>query len=278
MSDQLQYLAPVELNDVMRAVTVGVVEESKCPGFKAGDQVGGMGNLQDFFVSSPEGLNKVDSDVKPEEFLSIYGMIIGLTAYHGVMKICQPKAGETFVVSGGAGAVGSLAGQLAKSLGARVIGVVGSPAKAEWVTKELGFDAAINYRTDDIAAKLKELAPEGVDCYFENTGGAVTDAVLNAFNNGARMALCGLIDSYNKSGSAAPKTYPMILHRRVTVKGFICIDHADEMEEMVSTMKKLKSQGKIKHKVDIREGIHEYVDTVNCLFTGKHEGKLLLTP
>lgn len=182
------------------------------------------------------------------------------------------------MVSGAAGAVGSLAGQIAKIEGARVIGVVGSASKAKWITEELGFDGAINYKTDDVPAKLKELAPDGVDGYFENTGGPVTDAVYMSFNNHARMAVCGFIENYNKNESSGPKNYGMILMRRVMVQGFICLDHVAEMPEMLEFMQQQVSSGKIKYSVDVREGFCNYIKVLNLLFTGDNTGKLCLRP
>jgi NADPH-dependent curcumin reductase CurA len=188
------------------------------------------------------------------------------------------QKGETVVISGAAGAVGSMAGQIAKIMGARVIGVVGSPSKAKWITDDLGFDGAINYKTDDINARLKELAPDGVDCYFENTGGPTSDAVFMHFNTFARMAFCGLIDTYNKKESPGPKSYNMFLMRRVTVQGFICTDHMDEYPEMLEFVKKHVDSGKIKHKVDVREGLDNYIEVLNLLFSGGNTGKLCLKP
>jgi len=188
------------------------------------------------------------------------------------------QAGETVVVSGAAGAVGSMAGQMAKIAGARVIGVVGSASKAKWITEDLGFDGAINYKSDDIAAKLKELAPAGVDCYYENTGGPVSDEVYLQFNVGARMALCGLIDGYNKKNIPGPRNYAMIIMRRVKVQGFVCMDHMDEMPEMLEYMGKHVAAGEIKYKVDVREGLGNYIEVVNLLFSGGNNGKLCLRP
>eukprot|EP00873_Tetraselmis_striata_P011632 jgi/Tetstr1/431896/TSEL_021385.t1 len=278
MSDRPQYMPPVELGEVMRAGSYAEVVESKFEGLKPGDKVFAMGGVQDYAVAPGETLSKMDPNIKPEDAMSAFSVIIGLTAYHGMMKICQPKAGETVVVSGAAGAVGSMAGQMAKIAGARVIGVVGSASKAKWITEDLGFDGAINYKRDDIAAKLKELAPGGVDCYFDNTGGPVSDEVYLSFNNSARMALCGLIDAYNKKDIPGPRSYSMILMRRVKVQGFICTDHMDEMPEMLEYMGKHVAAGEIKYNVDVREGLDNYIEVVNLLFSGGNNGKLCLKP
>mmetsp|Transcript_5241 Transcript_5241/g.14643 ORF Transcript_5241/g.14643 Transcript_5241/m.14643 type:complete len:346 (-) Transcript_5241:252-1289(-) len=278
MSDMPQYMEPVGIGEVMRAGGAGEVVESRFPGLAVGDKVFALTGMQDFCVIPGEVATKIDDAVKPEDALSIYSVVIGLTAYHGVMKICKPKEGETVVISGAAGAVGSVSGQLAKIAGARVIGVVGSASKAKWITEELGFDGAINYKTDNLDEKLKELAPGGVDCYFENTGGPVTEAVFLQFNNFARVAFCGSIGAYNKHSPPGPKNYFMTLMRRVRIQGFICTDHLDEMPEMLEAMKKYVAAGKIKYNVDVREGLSSYLEVVNLLFSGGNTGKLCLKP
>eukprot|EP00873_Tetraselmis_striata_P011630 jgi/Tetstr1/431894/TSEL_021383.t1 len=278
MSDIPSYMPPVQLGEAMRAGSYAEVVESKFEGLKPGDKVYAFGGVQDYAVAPGESLSKMDPGIKPEDALSAFSAIIGLTAYHGMLKICQPKAGETVVVSGAAGAVGSMAGQMAKLAGARVIGVVGTAAKAKWITEDLGFDGAINYKSDDIAAKLKELAPAGVDCYYENTGGPVSDEVYLQFNVGARMALCGLIDGYNKKNIPGPRNYAMIIMRRVKVQGFVCMDHMVEMPEMLEYMGKHVAAGEIKYKVDVREGLGNYIEVVNLLFSGGNNGKLCLRP
>eukprot|EP00240_Pyramimonas_obovata_P004230 CAMPEP_0118923984 /NCGR_PEP_ID=MMETSP1169-20130426/2317_1 /TAXON_ID=36882 /ORGANISM="Pyramimonas obovata, Strain CCMP722" /LENGTH=353 /DNA_ID=CAMNT_0006865057 /DNA_START=118 /DNA_END=1180 /DNA_ORIENTATION=+ len=275
MSDAPQYMPCVELGEIMRAVSIAVVEDSKFDGLAKGDIVSGIGGCQDYFVADGATLNKADPSLPPPEQLGPYSMIIGLTAFYGTTKICAPKAGETFVVSGAAGAVGSMAGQLAKMAGARVIGTVGSQEKADWLTKELGFDGVINYKTDDVAAKLKELAPDGVDCYFDNTAGPVLEEVLLQFNNNGRIALCGLINQYN-TDKIGVKNYDMILMRRLTVQGFICIDQLASMGEMLEVVKKGIADGKIKYKLDIQKGLESYIDVVNMLYNGSNQGKLMI--
>lgn len=274
MSDAPQYMPCVELGECMRALTAGIVEESKFEGISKGDLVGGIGMCQECFVSDGGGVNKLDPALGTADQLGPYSLIIGLTAWYGTVQICKVKAGETFVVSGAAGAVGSLAGQLAKMMGARVIGTVGSAEKGAWL-KELGFDGVINYKTDDIKAKLKELAPDGVDCYFDNTAGPVLEEVLLAFNNNGRIAQCGLIHQYNTE-KVGVKNYDMILMRRLTIQGFICIDQGEHMPAMLEMVGKGIKDGKIKYKLDVQKGLDKYIDVVNMLYTGANTGKLIL--
>mmetsp|Transcript_31525 Transcript_31525/g.100850 ORF Transcript_31525/g.100850 Transcript_31525/m.100850 type:complete len:364 (+) Transcript_31525:3-1094(+) len=280
MSEDDQYLAPVDLDAPMRAMTYGVVEESKNPSFPVGAHVLGMGGIQHYYVGDPAadpGLTvaKEIEGLPNTAWLSVCSVIIGLTAWVGVNEICKPKQGETFVVSAGAGAVGSLAGQLAKLRGARVIGFVGSKEKADWIVNELGFDGAINYKTDDMLTRLKHLAPNGVDSYFDNTGGPSTEAVLRCFNNNARIALCGIISGYN-TGDFALKNFQMLLHRRVNLQGFICLDHLDKYEQALAELIPLVKDKKIKYLEDIQTGIDNYPDVVNMLFEGSNKGKLML--
>ncbi|KAJ1629835.1 hypothetical protein T492DRAFT_1008468, partial [Pavlovales sp. CCMP2436] len=226
-TDDAQYMPPASLGKPMRAATIGVVEQSNEPSLPVGSHVVGIGGLQQYYVTSAaEGAADVGEDMPLTAHLSVLSFIIGLTAWVGTYDILDVQAGDTVVISGGAGAVGSLAGQLAKLRGARVIGIVGSDAKAQWLTSELGFDGAVSYKDGEVAlvAALRAAAPNGVDKYFDNTGGVSTEAVLKAMNNGARIALCGVISGYN-SGEMGLSNYQMLLHRRVKVEGFICTDH-----------------------------------------------------
>ncbi|HSN69963.1 MAG TPA: NADP-dependent oxidoreductase, partial [Steroidobacteraceae bacterium] len=194
MSDMPQYMPPVGVGEVMRGGTIGRVVESHHPGLVAGDWVTGLGQWQDYWTGPGHEMSKLpwDGQVPLTIFFGLLGMI-GCTAYFGMLEIGDPQAGETVVVSGAAGAVGSIAGQLAKIRGARVIGIAGSRDKCEWLTSECGFDGAIDYKQDDVAAQLDALAPDGIDVYFDNVGGAITEAVFDRLNNGARVPLCGLI-------------------------------------------------------------------------------------
>lgn len=270
---------PVAVNDVMRAVTVGVVEESRHAEWPAGTHVLGFGGVAEYYVGLP-GVNVLykagQTGLPLTADLSLCSIIIGLTAWYGVSKVLDVKSGDVVVVSGGAGAVGSLVAQLAKLRGAKVAGIAGSAEKCAWLTKDLGLDAAINYKTQDVAAALKAFAPEGITCYFDNVGGAVTDSVLTAFRNHGRVAVCGSISEYDDAW-AGQKNWNVILMRRLTVQGFICTDHiGTHLGDAKAELAKLALEGKIKYVEDIQEGIEKYPDTVRMLMRGDNAGKLIL--
>jgi len=278
-TDKPQYLAPADKDAPMRAGTLGKVEVSNDPSLPVGSWVTGFGGVQDYYVSSSAmGAAKVEEVAgRPiTAHLSVLSLIIGMAAWGGTMEIIKPKEGDIFVVSGGAGAVGSLAGQLAKIAGAKVIGFCGSESKAKWLKEECGFDEVINYKTEKVSARLKELAPDGVDCYFDNTGGVCTEAAFSNFRNNARVAVCGVISAYNSGREASLRNYENILHKRVMVKGFICMDYGEKFPDMVSTLIKHIEQGKIKYQEDIQEGIENYASILNKLFTGSNSGKLIM--
>lgn len=281
MSDKAQYMPKVELDDVMRAATVGVVEVSHNLDYPVGMKVVGFGGVQDYYVGIPGATVLYEAKDTPPDgvpltaHLSVNSIIIGLTAWHGVRTILDVGEGDVFVVSGGAGAVGSLAGQLAKVKGATVIGIAGSPAKCARMKDDFGFDFAINYKTDDVEAALAAAAPEGITHYFDNVGGVISDAVFTNARNYAKIALCGSISEYDDNW-AGQKNYNMILMRRVTVTGFICMDHMDEMPAAMEEIAGLVQQGKLKYDEDIREGLETYITTVKMLYTGANTGKLIL--
>lgn len=276
-----QYMDPVALGDIMRAATVGIIVESKHEEWPVGMWVSGFGGISDYYVGIP-GVTlsgpcecNTNPDVQPTFELTYGGVIIGLTAWHGVNKIIEPKQGDVVVISGGAGAVGSIAGQLAKVRGATVIGIAGGSVKCKYMTEELGFDYSIDYKSQDIDLKLKEYAPQGVSGYFDNVGGEATESVLMNAKNGMRIALCGSITEYDDNWCGI-KNFNMILMRRVKVQGFICMDHMDELTEAKAELTQLKKEGKLVFREDIREGIENYVDVVNLLFSGGNHGKLML--
>jgi NADPH-dependent curcumin reductase CurA len=279
MSDMDQYMPPVEVGDVMRGGTIGVVEESKFEGLAPGDIVlPGLGNWQDYFIGPGEMMNKVPggTGLPLPAFMSAVGMT-GATAYFGLLEIGQPQPSETVVVSAAAGAVGSIVGQIAKIKGARVVGIAGSDEKCKWLTDELGFDAAINYKTENLLESLKKHCPDGIDVYFENVGGKTLDAVLTLVNNNARIPLCGLIDSYNATKPVpGPYMFANILMHRVTLKGFIIIDYLPRMAEAVMTLAGWVLEGKIKYKVDVVDGLENAPTALKKLFTGENKGKLLV--
>lgn len=271
------YMAEVGLNSVMPAGGVGVVVESRNPGFAAGDSVQGMLGWQEYVVSNGQGLNKLPQmGLPPTAFLGLFGHI-GLTAYFGLLDIGQPKPGETLVVSAAAGAVGSIVGQIGKIKGCRVVGLAGSDEKCRWLVDELGFDAAINYKKEPVLASLKKHCPNGIDIYFENVGGEILDAVLALINNFARIPLCGLISMYNATERVpGPYNFSNLLTRRVRLQGFIVIDYMPRAQEGIAELSKWYMEGKLKYRVDVVEGLDQAPKAVNKLFEGSNQGKLVL--
>jgi NADPH-dependent curcumin reductase CurA len=281
-SDQDQYMPPVELGEVMRGGTLGVVEASANPGFEPGDIVQGMWGWQSHHLAeNGAGLTKMQlaPGTPLDATMSALGAT-GMTAYFGLLDIGQPQPGETVVVSAAAGAVGQIVGQIAKIKGCRVVGTAGSDAKCAHLVDDLGFDAAINYKTADLDAELSKACPDGIDVYFENTGGPVTEAVLKLVNLNARIPLCGLIAHYNEgdntSGVQGPNNYQMVLMKRVLIRGFIIIDYFPRFGEGIAEMAKWLAEGKIKYDTDIVDGLENAVDAVNRLFDGANTGKLLV--
>ena len=278
MNDSQGYLPPVGLGEVMRGLTLGVVEQSKSERFKEGDIVTPLsGGWADYAVVHEQGLRPVHRapGMPLTANLSVLGMT-GLTAYFGVTDVLKAKAGETLVISAAAGAVGSIAGQVAKQRGAHVIGIAGGPDKCRWLTEELGFDAAIDYKNEDVGEALDRLAPNGVDLNFENVGGDIMIAVWNRLNVHARMAVCGLISSYNATRMPPSPNFSRIITHRLNVQGFLVLDYAPRAREMVEEMGPWLADGRIKWKVHVDDGLEGAVTSLNRLFTGDHDGKLLV--
>lgn len=278
MNDSQGYLPPVGLGEVMRGLTLGVVEQSKSERFKAGDIVTPLsGGWADYAVVHEQGLRPVHRapGMPLTANLSVLGMT-GLTAYFGVTDVLKAKAGETLVISAAAGAVGSIAGQVAKQRGAHVIGIAGGPEKCRWLTEDLGFDAAIDYKNEDVGEALDRLAPNGVDLNFENVGGDIMIAVWNRLNVHARMAVCGLISSYNATRMPPSPNFSRIITHRLNVQGFLVLDYAPRAREMVEEMGPWLADGRIKWKVHVDDGLEGAVTSLNRLFTGDHDGKLLV--
>ena len=278
MNDSQGYLPPVGLGEVMRGLTLGVVEESRSERFKKGDIVTPLsGGWADYAVVHEQGLRPVHRapGLPLTANLSVLGMT-GLTAYFGVTDVLKAKAGETLVISAAAGAVGSIAGQVAKQRGAHVIGIAGGPEKCRWLTEELGFDAAIDYKNEDVGEALDRLAPNGVDLNFENVGGDIMIAVWNRLNVHARMAVCGLISSYNATRMPPSPNFSRIITHRLNVQGFLVLDYAPRAREMVEEMGPWLADGRVKWKVHVDDGLEGAVTSLNRLFTGDHDGKLLV--
>jgi len=272
------YLPSVQIGEVMRGIALGRVVESKHPGFKAGDLVSGMLGWQEYVVKKGEELTLLPENL-PVPLTAHFGLLghIGLSAYFGLLDIGKPKPGETLVVSAAAGAVGSLVGQIGKIMGCRVVGIAGTDDKCAWLTSELGFDAAINYKKESVFRKLREYCPDGIDVYFDNVGGKILDTVLALINLKARIVVCGMISQYNAE-KPVPGPYNLgnILVKRARMEGFIVLDYFDRAGEAVSKLAQWYSEGKLQYRLDVIEGLEKAPETVNRLFDGSHTGKLIV--
>jgi NADPH-dependent curcumin reductase len=277
-SDRTTYMPPVELGTPMRGFAIGIVEKSHHPDFQEGQLLEGFFGWQDFCLTDGNHVTPVHLD--PELPLSAhFGLFahIGLTAYFGLLEIGEPKPGETLVVSGAAGAVGSLVGQIGKIKGCHVVGIAGTDEKCHWLTEELGFDGAINYKAEKVQPRLKELCPDGIDVIFENVGGPILDASLSLMNLHARVALCGLISMYNAEKMVpGPFGFPYVLVRRAKIQGFIIGDYMHRAAEAIPEITHWYKEGKLKYRLDIVDGLEEAPKVVNRLFDGSHKGKLLV--
>ncbi len=273
------YVPPVKIGGVMRGIGIGVVIKSKNPRFKEGIMVTGLLGWQDYFISDGSGwMNILPSfpGVPLPNFLNLFGMI-GLTAYFGLLDIGKPKEDDTLVVSAAAGAVGSLVGQIGKIKGCRVIGIAGTNDKCDWLTQELGFDAAINYKTESVFNRLKELAPDGIDIYFANVGGKILDAALGNLNLHSRVVICGLISQYNATERiAGPYNFANILVKRATVSGFIVTDYFKRMDEAFKDLHLWYTSKKLIYREEIVKGLENAPKSLNKLFDGSNKGKLIV--
>ncbi|WP_394244002.1 NADP-dependent oxidoreductase [Vibrio astriarenae] len=273
--DTESYIPPVPLGDVMRSSGFGEVIASNHPDFSVGDQVMGMTGWCEYFVSNGQGINKIQPGLDPEMALSIFALP-GLTATQGLFSIGQPNAGETLVVTGAAGSVGSIVGQLAKADGLRVVGVVGSQEKAEWIVNELGFDAAINYKSDNLEQQLAALTPNGIDIFFENTGGPIQHAIFERMNTFGRIVVCGMIADYTTDKPAlAPNWIPMI-KKRLTMQGFAMTDHFQDAPALLEKLTPYVMQGKIKYRAHTLKGLESAMEGINLFLTGDNKGKLIV--
>ena len=277
MNEGKSYIAPVGLGEVMRAGGVGEVVESKNPKFAVGDKVSGMLNVQTRCVSDGRGFTKVDPALAPlTTYLNVLGMP-GMTAYFGLLESGQPKAGETVVVSGATGAVGATVGQVAKILGCRVVGIAGGPEKCTYAVKELGFDACVDYKNQDVRVGLKEACPGGVDVYFDNVGGAILDIVLTRINLKARIVICGAISQYNNTAPVkGPANYLSLLVNRARMEGIVVFDYAPRYKEGAAQMGQWLREGKMVSKEHVEEGIDRFPEVLGMLFRGENYGKLVL--
>ena len=280
MEDRESYLPPVQLGEPMRAGSIGQVVESNNPEFQKGDLVQTTGGWQDFIVAAPGqgvlGLSKVPDGVPPEMMLSVLG-VTGLTAYFGLLDLGEPRSGETVLVSGAAGATGSVAGQIAKLKGCRVVGIAGGIDKCRWLAEEAGFDEVIDYKNEDVNTRIAETCPGKIDVYFDNVGGEILEAALNHINMRARVVLCGGISGYNATEPLpGPSNLMNLVVMRARMEGFIVIDYMDRAGEAVAQLMNWIQAGELKYQVDMQEGFENIPDTLNRLFTGQNLGKQLL--
>ena len=272
------YLPPIPLGSVMRGLGVGVVEASRHAGFAPGDFVQGLLGWQTYHVGDGRGLTRFERvpGVPLEAYPAVFGHI-GATAYFGLLEVGRAKAGETLVVSGAAGAVGSLVGQIGKIVGCRVVGIAGTDEKCRWLTGELGFDAAVNYKAGPLMPRLRQQCPSGIDVHFENVGGEVLDAALALINLRARVVLCGLIAQYADAvPPPGPRYLGNLLIKRARMEGFIVLDYAARFGEAFTALGAWMAEGRLRYRVDVVDGLEQAPVAVNRLFEGANTGKLIV--
>jgi len=278
MNAGASYIDPVEIGDVMRAGAVGEVIASEHPGFPVGEHVYSDFGVQEYALSDGRGVFKVDPALAPlPTYLGTLGMT-GMTAYFGLFDTGKLKEGETVVVSGAAGAVGSAAGQIAKIKGCRVIGIAGGPEKCDWLVEELGFDAAIDYKSQDVRRALREGAPDRVDVFFDNVGGEILDAVLTRLARGARIVICGAVSQYNATdGVRGPSNYLSLLVARASMTGMVVFDYAARFPQAMAEIAGWMGEGKLVSREDVLEGgVNAFHDSLLALFAGENTGKCVL--
>ena len=274
------YLPPVEIGEVVRCSSVGRIVASRCDAYAVGDIVTSLAGWEEYSVVRDDlfttFLSPPDPDYDTTAYLALYGST-GMTAYVGMLEVAKPVEGETVVVSAAAGATGSVAAQLAKMVGCRVIGIAGTDAKCEWLTDELGLDGAINHRTENISARLKELAPKRVDVFFDNVGGPVLDAVLSRIALHARVVLCGAISTYNDTErSPGPSNYVNLIQQRATMTGFLALDDVPRMPAIGEILRGWEQDGELRYQADVFEGLGSSVDALNAMFEGHNTGKIVI--
>jgi NADPH-dependent curcumin reductase len=281
MNEGKSYIRPVAIGEVMRAGGIGRVVASKSPKFAVGDFVSGSTGVQQYWIGAADdrmaGFHKVDPTAAPlPKYLNALGMP-GMTAYFGLLEVGQPKAGETVVVSGAAGAVGQTVGQVAKQRGCRVVGIAGGKEKCDFVVNELGFDACVDYKSGSVKDGLKQYCPNGVDIYFDNVGGDILDAVLTRINMKARIIICGAISQYNTTTPVkGPANYLSLLVNRARMEGIVVFDWADRYPEAVAQIGQWIKEGNFKTREDIIEGLENFPQALLMLFEGRNFGKLIL--
>jgi hypothetical protein len=280
MDDAPGYLPPIGLGETVRGAGVGEVLESKCDRYSVGDLVIGLTGWQDYFIADEAGasMQVIPAGIDPPMVLSVLG-VTGMTAYFGMIDVGRVTEGDTVVVSGAAGATGSVAGQVARIKGAtKVVGIAGTPEKCAWIVDELGFDTAINYKTGDVAASLRASCPEGIDLYYDNVGGEILDICLAQLAMRGRIVLCGAISVYNeKSRPPGPRNIFNLIVKRGRMEGFLVLDYLDRFLEAQIDMVGWLAEGKVKHAEHLVDGLEHAPDALNLLFTGGNTGKVIVT-
>lgn len=278
MENRADYVAALEIGDVMRAGGTGKVIASKHPDYPVGTFVQGGFGMQAYALT--DGVNPpcraYSQSISPEEALGVLGGT-GMTAYFGLLDLGEPKAGDVVVISGAAGATGSVAGQIAKIKGCTVYGMAGSDAKCRWLTDELGFDAAINYKTKDVGQALDELCPQGINIYFDNVGGEILDLCLARIADNARVVICGGISRYNKTGPIdGPRNYFNLVYRRARMEGFIVLDYAERFPQAIEEMQNWMESGQLKQSATVIDGFENLPNALIQLFEGANTGKMMV--
>jgi NADPH-dependent curcumin reductase len=275
--DRPSYVPPVQIGEVMRGLAVGIVEKSNHPQFAEGDKVQGMFGWRDYLLCNGESVTKLpESQLPLSACLGLFGLA-GLTSYAGLLEVGQPRFGETLLISGAAGSVGSLVGQIGKIKGMRVVGIAGTNDKCKWLREELAFDAAVNYRDADYKKQLQATCPNGVDVYFENVGGEILETALYLMKTFGRVVVCGMISMYNATGTIpGPSNLALVISKRLRIKGFIATDYASKIKEMVSDFIQWHRAGRLKYRVDIVQGLEAAPVAINKLFDGSNNGKLMI--
>lgn len=278
MNDAKSYIEPMAIGSVMRAGSVGeVIASNGHPKFKVGDFLSGHGGVQQYVATDGKGYYPVDSKLASlPTYIGTLGMP-GMTAYFGILEVGKIKEGDVVLVSGAAGAVGSIVGQIAKIKGCKVVGIAGGPEKCAYLINELGFDGAIDYKNEKVRSRLKELCPKGIDVYYDNVGGKILDIALSRLRMHARVVICGAISQYNNNMAIkGPSNYLSLLVNRATMQGMVVFDWASRYGEAAQQMGIWMAQGKLKSKEDVYEGIANFPETYNRLFSGEKMGKLVL--
>ena len=278
MSGKASYVDAMKIGDIMRGGTIGIIEDTKNEKYKKGQLVQYQGGWQEYCISEGKGLRLIplNTGLELPSFLSVMGMP-GITAYFGLLDVLDPKEGETLVVSGAAGAVGSIVSQIAKIKGCQVIGIAGTEEKCNWLLKDCKIDGVINYKAENLKTRLKELCPNGVDMYFDNVGGEITEAVINRLNVGGRISICGQISGYNSETlQPGPRNWINILVKRLKVQGFIVFDYQSRAKEAFMDMSKWMAEGKLQHKNHIVDGLENAVSSLKMLFSGANKGKMII--